>query len=97
MSKHGLSPGFKIGTQDEIRMFIFHCMVNEELGQSFHPDTPMSQYVKADGSPTFGAKKAKNLQGYLGACFAVCEVDNADIYVLASEVGRALGYAPAVE
>ena len=64
--------------------------VNEELkyfvlltGLCFHPDTDFSEYVSLKtGKPIFSGRFAKELNGRLDECHAMCEKCGIDIYEL---------------
>ena len=87
----------------DVRSFMYYLIVELDLGAGFHPDTPFDNpdhwYVNYDtGQPTFADQHQRaRLQSQLERCFQVCEQSGHDIYEQGLELGRKLGYYPAIE
>ena len=76
-----------INTMADVRCFFYFLMVEMDLGHSFHPDTPIEDYVNLEtGAPTFEPTIAEALQNRLTECFVVCSTLGADIYELGVEL-----------
>lgn len=76
-----------INTMADVRCFFYFLMVEMDLGHSFHPDTPIEDYVNNQtGEPTFEPRFAFELQRQLEKCFHVCRLKKADIYELGVEL-----------
>jgi len=84
-----------INTIADVRCFFYFLMVEMELGGSFHPDTPIQDYVNAEsGKDTFEPDIAETLQDRLTECFVVCSTLGADIYELGLKLAQRLGFSP---
>lgn len=60
-------------------------------GLNFHPDRPFVDYIHVDTrQQTYTAEEAQLRDELMGACFAVCETINIDIYELSYDMF--LGY-----
>lgn len=78
-------------TKEDAVSFIEACMI--WIGEGFHPDTPMADYVAlGNGQPTFTSNEAVYNQERLNRAF---ELLGDDIYECGMELGRKLGYYPA--
>lgn len=78
-----------ITTIDDVKAFINHIIVSEEI--AFHPDNDFIDYVilKDNGAPlypwtsVFTQEEADFLNHLLAQCFDVCDNKGIDIYTLA--------------
>ena len=86
-----------INTMADVRSFFFYLMEETRIGASFHPDTPMPDYTDRHGNPVFGREGCEAMQTKIERCFDVCEQSGHDIYEQGLELGRKLGYYPAIE
>jgi hypothetical protein len=73
--------GFIINSREDIAAF-FNYLVHD-LGLSFHPDTPFSEYVQPDNSLCFTLGQVEHLEGILEQCYAWCHAEDIDIYDIA--------------
>jgi len=84
----------QIQKMSDVRSFFYFLMVEMELG-SFHPDTPIQDYVNAEsGKDTFDAAHAAQLQSKLNACHQFCFKNYTDIYKIGIQLAQRLGFFP---
>jgi len=74
-------------TPAETVSFIRHVVF--ELDVNFHPDTDFMDYTRRDGTPSFNAQAADELNAALAQAFRVCDLYGADMYDLALSVVQA--------
>ena len=61
------------------------------LGWAFHPDDPMTDYVRRDtGEPSYTPEEAKRLDELMDEAFDFCEKEGIDIYELSMEISKEL-------
>ncbi len=72
----------KIKKTSDVNEFLSYLLFTEKLGENFHPDDLISNYVNEMGKHLFTAKEAGTLEKYLSDAFDVSEKNNQDIYEL---------------
>ena len=61
------------------------------LGWAFHPDDPMTDYVRRDtGEPSYTPEEANRLDELMDEAFDFCEKQGIDIYELPMEISKEL-------
>ena len=61
------------------------------LGWAFHPDDPMTDYVRRDtGEPSFTQEEAQRLDHLMDEAFNFCNQQGLDIYELSLEICKQL-------
>ena len=61
------------------------------LGWAFHPDDPMTDYVRRDtGEPSYSLEEAERLDSLMDEAFDFCEQHGVDIYELSMEISKEL-------
>ena len=61
------------------------------LGWAFHPDDPMTDYVRRDtGEPSYSPEEAERLDSLMDESFDFCEQHGVDIYELSMEISKEL-------
>jgi len=61
------------------------------LGWAFHPDDPMTDYVRRDtGEPSYSPEEAERLDSLMDEAFDFCEQHGVDIYELSMEISKEL-------
>ena len=61
------------------------------LGWAFHPDDPMTDYVRRDtGEPSYSQEEAERLDYLMDEAFDFCEQHDVDIYELSLEISKEL-------
>lgn len=61
------------------------------LGWAFHPDDPMTDYVRRDtGEPSYTPEEAKRLDELMDVASDFCEKEGIDIYELSMEISKEL-------
>ena len=61
------------------------------LGWAFHPDDPMTDYVRRDtGEPSYSPEEAERLDSLMDEAFDFCEQHGVDIYELSMEISKDL-------
>jgi len=74
-----------IKTEKDLRDLLTE--VTSYLGWGFHPDTPMTDYVRMDtGEPSYTKEEAERLDFLMDEAFDFCEVHGIDIYELSMEI-----------
>lgn len=78
-----------IHTEDDLRAMLTEVI--GYLGWAFHPDDPMTDYVRRDtGEPSYSAEEAKRLDELMDEAFDFCEKEGIDIYELSMEISKEL-------
>jgi len=80
----------KINTMEDVEKFLRYVMVDLGLGWSFHPDDDFSKYTKEDGTPTFSATDAQQLNETIDRCFEICDKYHKDIYHLGLQIVKTI-------
>ena len=61
------------------------------LGWAFHPDDPMTDYVRRDtGEPSYTPEEANRLDELMDEAFDFCEKQGIDIYGLSMDICKEL-------
>ena len=61
------------------------------LGWVFHPDDPMTDYVRRDtGEPSYTSEEAEKLDALMDEAFEFCEQKSIDIYELSMDICKGL-------
>lgn len=61
------------------------------LGWAFHPDDPMTDYVRRDtGEPSYTSEEAEKLDALMDEAFGFCDLQGLDIYELSMEICKEL-------
>ena len=61
------------------------------LGWAFHPDDPMTDYVRRDtGEPSYTQEEAQRLDHLMDEAFDFCNQQGLDIYELSMEICKEL-------
>lgn len=71
-----------INTIQDIKAFFTFLVIEQKLGQAFHPDTAFEDYINGDYEPVFTEAESRVLDGYMNRCFYVCQ-GKEDIYGIA--------------
>ena len=78
-----------INTEKDLREMLTEVI--SYLGWAFHPDDPMTDYVRRDTrEPSYTPKEAKRLEGLMDDAFVFCEKHDVDIYELSTEICKQL-------
>lgn len=78
-----------IKTENDLREMLTEVI--SYLGWAFHPDDPMTDYVRRDtGEPSYTPEEAKRLDELMDEAFAFCEKQGIDIYELSMEICKQL-------
>lgn len=78
-----------IKTGIDLRAFLTELICY--LGWAFHPDNPMSDYVRRDtGVPSYSSEEAERLDNLMDKAFDFCEQRGIDIYELSMEISKEL-------
>lgn len=85
-----------IANMADVRSFFYFLIVEMGIGASFHPDTPIDEYVDDTGYEMFQRGGGK-LQKQLEQCFVVCNERGQDIYEQGMDIVYAFGYLPRPE
>jgi len=75
---------------EDVEKFLRYVMVDLGLGWSFHPDDDFCKYTKEDGSPTFSAADAQQLNETIDRCFEICDKYHKDIYHLGLQIVKTI-------
>jgi len=78
-----------INTEKDLREMLTEVI--SYLGWAFHPDDPMTGYVRRDtGEPSYTQEESKRLDGLMDAAFDFCEQQGINIYDLSMEISEEL-------
>ena len=77
----------------DVRCIFYYMIAEMGIGASFHPDTPIDEYVDDAGYPIFQRGGGK-LQKQLDECFHVCKYLSQDIYDVSFKIAQSLGITP---
>ena len=68
----------RIQTESNLRLYLSYMI--DILGWGFHPDDPISDYIKEDGTPIFNEQQVVVLERLMEESFDFCEQNGMDIY-----------------
>lgn len=78
-----------INTENDLR-----TMMAEVIGYhgwAFHPDDPMTDFVRRDtGEPSYSQEEAERLDNLMNKAFGFCEQRGIDIYELSMKISKYL-------
>lgn len=78
-----------IKTEKDLRVML--AEVISYLGWAFHPDDPMTDYVRRDtGEQSYIPEEAKRLDGLMDEAFDFCLKQGIDIYDLSMQINKKL-------
>ena len=78
-----------INTEIDLRALLTEVI--SYLGWAFHPDDPMTDYVRRDtGEPSYTPEEAKRLDWQMDEAFEFCKQHGVDIYELSMEISKEL-------
>lgn len=78
-----------INTENDLRALLTEVI--SYLGWAFHPDDPMTDYVRRDtGEPSYSPEEAKRLDSLMNEAFNFCDKRGIDIYELSMEICKRL-------
>ena len=78
-----------IKTENDLREMLTEVI--GYLGWAFHPDDPMTDYVRRDtGEPSYSLEEAKRIEGLMDEAFDFCGKHGIDIYELSMEISKKL-------
>lgn len=78
-----------INTENDLRAMLIEVI--SFLGWAFHPDNPMTDYVRRDTvEPSYTLEEAKRLDSLMDEAFDFCEQHSIDIYELSMEISKEL-------
>lgn len=76
-----------IKTEKDLRAILTEVI--SYLGWAFHPDDPMTDYVRKDtGEPSYTPEEAKRLEGLMDEAFDFCEKHSVDINELSMKINK---------
>jgi len=78
-----------INTKNDLRALLTEVI--SYLGWAFHPDDPMTDYVRRDtGEPSYSQEEAERLDYLMDEAFDFCEQHDVDIYELSLGISKEL-------
>mgnify|MGYP003405241994 CR=1 FL=1 len=78
-----------INTEKDLREMLTEVI--SYLGWAFHPDDPMTDYVRRDtGEPSYSQEEAERLDLLMDEAFEFCKQHGVDIYELSMEISKEL-------
>ena len=78
-----------INTEEELREMLIEVI--SYLGWTFHPDDPMTDYVRrGTEEPSYTQEEAKRLDFLMNEAFDFCEKQGIDIYDLSMKISKEL-------
>lgn len=78
-----------INTENDLREMLTEVI--SYLGWAFHPDDPMTDYVRRNtGEPSYTSEEAERLDNLMDEAFAFCEHNCIDIYELSMDISKEL-------
>lgn len=78
-----------INTEKDLRAMLTEVI--SYLGWAFHPDDPITNYVRRDtGEPSYTQEESKRLDSLMDEAFDFCEKQGVDIYDLSMEISKEL-------
>jgi hypothetical protein len=78
-----------INTEKDLREMLTEVI--SYLGWAFHPDDPMTDYVRRDtGEPSYTSEEAEKLDALMDEAFEFCEQNGIDIYELSMDISKEL-------
>lgn len=79
----------KINTENDLRALLTEVI--SYLGWAFHPDNPMTDYVRRDtGERSYTLEESKRLDSLMDEAFSFCKQHDIDIYELSMEISKEL-------
>lgn len=78
-----------INTEKDLREMLTEVI--SYLGWAFHPDDPMTDYVRRDTrEPSYSSEEAERLDALMDEAFKFCEHNGIDIYELSMDISKEL-------
>ena len=78
-----------INTEKDLREMLTEVI--SYLGWAFHPDNPMTDYVRRDtGERSYTLEESKRLDSLMDEAFSFCKQHDIDIYELSMEISKEL-------